>query len=115
MIIHAPNINYNVIEMAKKYQNMLKNLPSGWNPKINTEKRKQVGTGGGVSYFTDVFLDGELRASILHTKDLAGKERFMVTTIHKEFKGKYYRKLNKAVEYAVNEEKRYIPLSKIYG
>jgi hypothetical protein len=61
--------------------------------------------------FIDLLFDGEVRASIMFTEDLKGLQRFLVFTNHNSFKGKYYRRLNKAIEWAIKEEKKFIPLA----
>ena len=85
-----------------------------WNPKVKTKTRKQIGDGGGVSFFTDVYLDGLERGNIYHTERKESNKRYMATISHKPFKGKYFAKLSTAISYIVREEKRYVPIEKAF-
>lgn len=80
---------------------------------VKTKDRTLKGTLGGISKFTDVYIYGDLRGSILETTDLQGKKRFMATTKHNPYRGKYSRKKQTAINHIVREEKKFIPISKL--
>ena len=94
-----------------------------WDPKVETQKRKQVGTLGGVTFYTEVYLDGEKRGEIMHPDKTIPKPpykskiwgKYMAVTKHRPYKGKYYAKLQTAIRNIVKEEKKYVPIEKAFA
>lgn len=73
--------------------------------KVRTKLRKQVGTLGGVSYFTDVYLGKKKIGSMLHAKDSKGKPRYLIVS-SLDYSNKYFKTKQGAANFIVKNKNR---------